>query len=111
MCRILPDQPRRQRRRPGSHPHLIHTRPRRNPQPPQRLRMLFPLTAWPTAPRTSPTRSPAGATWSPNGPAAATERKTKRPGGRYKTRRPGQTARLTPLTTIVFWLMPVPALT
>jgi hypothetical protein len=36
------------------------------------------------------------------------ERKTKRSGGRYKTRKPGETARLTPLTKIVFWLMPIP---
>ena len=36
-------------------------------------------------------------------------RKTKRPHGRYKTRKPGEPARLTPLTKIRFWLMPVPA--
>jgi hypothetical protein len=36
------------------------------------------------------------------------ERKTKRPGGRYKTRKPGETTRLTPLTRIIYWLMPVP---
>jgi hypothetical protein len=45
----------------------------------------------------------------PERPGRRYERKTKRPGGRYKTRKPGQTAPLTPLTTIVFWLMPVPA--
>jgi hypothetical protein len=44
-------------------------------------------------------------------PGRRYERKTKRPGGRYKTRKPGETARLTPLTRIVFWLMPVPDLT
>ena len=44
-------------------------------------------------------------------PGRRYERKTKRPGGRYKTRKPGQTSRLTPLTRVVFWLMPVPALT
>ena len=44
-------------------------------------------------------------------PGRRYERKTKRPGGRYKTRKPGQTSRLTPLTRVVFWLMPAPALT
>jgi hypothetical protein len=44
-------------------------------------------------------------------PGRRHERKTKRPGGRYKTRKPGETTRLTPLTRTVFWLMPVPALT
>ncbi len=33
---------------------------------------------------------------------------TKRAGGRYKTRKPGQSAKLTPLTVIKFWLMPLP---
>jgi hypothetical protein len=37
-------------------------------------------------------------------------RETKRPSGRYKTRKPGQTAGLTPLTVLKFWLMPIPAL-
>ena len=46
----------------------------------------------------------------PERPGRRYERKTKRPGGRYKTARPGQTTRLTPLTRIVFWLMPVPSL-
>ena len=45
----------------------------------------------------------------PRRPGRRYERKTKRPGGRYKTRKPGETTRLTPLTRIVFWLMPVPA--
>lgn len=45
----------------------------------------------------------------PYRPGRRYERKTKRPGGRYKTRKPGETTRLTPLTKIVFWLMPVPA--
>ena len=45
----------------------------------------------------------------PQRPGRRYERKTKRPGGRYKTRKPGQTTRLTPLTRIVFWLMPIPA--
>ncbi len=44
-------------------------------------------------------------------PGCRHERTTKRPGGRYKTRKPGETTRLTPLTRTVFWLMPVPALT
>jgi hypothetical protein len=44
----------------------------------------------------------------PGRPGRRHERKTKRPGGRYKTRKPGETALLTPLTKIVFWLMPVP---
>ena len=48
------------------------------------------------------------ATSCPRRPGRRYERKTKRPGGRYKTRKPGETARLTPLTRIVFWLMPVP---
>ena len=47
----------------------------------------------------------------PERPGRRYERKTKRPGGRYKTRKPGQTARLTPLTKIVFWLLPTPCLT
>jgi hypothetical protein len=47
----------------------------------------------------------------PSRPGRRYERKTKRPGGRYKTRKPGETARLTPLTRIVFWLMPIPSLT
>jgi len=45
----------------------------------------------------------------PRRPGRRYERQTKRPGGRYKTRKPGETARLTPLTKIVFWLIPVPA--
>jgi hypothetical protein len=44
-------------------------------------------------------------------PGRRNEQKTKRPGGRYMTRKPGQTSRLTPLTRVVFWLMPVPTLT
>src|SRR5216683_1129690 len=47
----------------------------------------------------------------PGRPGRRYERKTKRPGGRYKTRKPGETARLTPLTRVVFWLLPVPVLT
>ncbi len=47
----------------------------------------------------------------PRRPGRRYERKTKRPGGRYKTRKPGETTRLTPLTRVVFWLMPVPNLT
>jgi hypothetical protein len=47
----------------------------------------------------------------PARPGRRYERKTKRPGGRYKTRMPGQPARLTPLTRIVFWLMPFSTLT
>ena len=46
----------------------------------------------------------------PERPGRRYERKTKRPGGRYKTAKPGETTRLTPLTRIVFWLMPVPSL-
>ena len=45
----------------------------------------------------------------PRRPGRRYERKTKRPGGRYKTRKPGEATRLTPLTKVVFWLMPVPA--
>ena len=44
----------------------------------------------------------------PARPGRRYERKTKRPGGRYKTRKPGETTRLTPLTRIVFWLLPIP---
>ena len=44
----------------------------------------------------------------PARPGRRYERKTKRPGGRYKTRKPGETTRLTPLTKIVFWRMPIP---
>ncbi len=44
----------------------------------------------------------------PERPCRRYARQTKRPGGRYKTRKPGQTARLTPLTKIKFWLMPGP---
>jgi len=47
----------------------------------------------------------------PHRPGRRYERKTKRPGTRYKTRKPGETTRLTPLTKIVFWLMPVSCLT
>src|SRR4249920_1035651 len=43
-------------------------------------------------------------------PGRRYERKTKRPGGRYKTRKPGETTRLTPLTRIVFWPLTVPLL-
>jgi hypothetical protein len=68
--------------------------------------MLSPLTTSATSLPTSPSRSPAAATSSPDGPAAATNAS---PGGRHKTRKPGDTTRLTPLTRIIFWLMPVPA--
>jgi hypothetical protein len=44
----------------------------------------------------------------PERPGRRYRRETKRPGGRYKTRTPGQTAMLTPLTVIRFWLIPVP---
>ena len=47
----------------------------------------------------------------PARPGRRYERKTRRPGGRYKTRKPGHPARLTPLTRIVFWLMPISTLT
>jgi hypothetical protein len=36
-------------------------------------------------------------------------RETKRAGGRYKTRKPGQSSLLTPLTEIRFWQLPVPS--
>ncbi len=58
---------------------ISFTRPRGNPKPHQRLRMLFPLKAWPPAPKTSPSRSPASATWSPSGPAAATSARPSAP--------------------------------
>ena len=44
----------------------------------------------------------------PGRPGRRYERKTKRPGGRYKTRKPGGATRLAPLTRTVFWLMPIP---
>ena len=44
----------------------------------------------------------------PRRPGRRYARETKRPGGRYKTRKPGQSARLTPLTVIRFWPMPAP---
>jgi hypothetical protein len=43
----------------------------------------------------------------PARPGRRYQRKTKRPGGRYKTRKPGEITRLTPLTKIIFWRMPV----
>ena len=51
-----PDQPRRRRCRDRPRPDLLHPRPRRNPQPHQRLRMLFPLTTSTTSPPTWPSR-------------------------------------------------------
>ena len=63
--------------RPG--PHLLHPRPRRHPQPHQRLRMLFPLTASMTSPPTWPSRSPSPATSSPAAPAAATSARPSAP--------------------------------
>lgn len=44
----------------------------------------------------------------PGRPGRRYARETKRADGRYKTRKPGQSSRLTPLTKISFWLMPVP---
>jgi len=44
----------------------------------------------------------------PERPGRRYKRQTKRPGGRYKSRKPGQPARLTPLTVVRFWLMPTP---
>jgi hypothetical protein len=45
----------------------------------------------------------------PPRPGRRYKRETKRAGGRYKTRQPGKSARLTPLTTIKYWLLPAPA--
>ncbi len=42
----------------------------------------------------------------PERPGRRYKRETKRAGGRYKTRKPGQSSRLKPLTVIKFWLMP-----
>ena len=86
---------------------LLHRRPRGNPQPHQRLRMLFPLRNLTSSPPTWPPRSPHRHLV-PHRPGRRYERKTKRPGGRYKTRKHGEATRLTPLTKVVFWLMPVP---
>ena len=47
----------------------------------------------------------------PGRPGRRFARETKRPGGRYKTRKPGHSSRLTPLTEVRFWPMPVPGLT
>ena len=44
----------------------------------------------------------------PERPGRRYARETKRPGGRYKTRRHGQPSQLTPLTVIKFWPLPVP---
>ena len=44
----------------------------------------------------------------PERPGRRYKRETKRAGGRYKTRKHGQPARLTPLTKINFWLLPAP---
>jgi hypothetical protein len=44
----------------------------------------------------------------PRRPGRRYEHKTKRPGGRYKTRKHGEATRLRPLTKVVFWLMPIP---
>ena len=44
----------------------------------------------------------------PDRPGRRYARETKRPGGRYKTRKHGQSSRLMPLTEIKFWLMPAP---
>ena len=71
--------------------------------------MPFPLTALPTTVADLTFEITFARNLVPRRPGRRYERKTKRPGGRYKTRKPGETARLTPLTKIVFWLMPVPA--
>ena len=92
----------------GPGPHLLYPRPRRDPQPHQRLRMPFPLRPCRDS-RRSRLRDHLRPQSRPGRPGRRYERKTKRPGGRYKTRKPGETAQLTPLTRIVFWLMPVPA--
>ena len=73
--------------------------------------MLFPLTALTTSPPTWPFEITLHRNLVPGRPGRRYERKTKRPGGRYKTRKLGETTRLTPLTRVVFWLLPVPALT
>ncbi len=44
----------------------------------------------------------------PSRPDRRFKRETKRAGGRYKTRKPGESARLTPLTVIKYWRLPVP---
>jgi hypothetical protein len=47
----------------------------------------------------------------PGRPGRRYARETKRSGGRYKTRRHGQSSLLTPLTVIKFWPLPVLTLT
>jgi hypothetical protein len=47
----------------------------------------------------------------PDRPDRRYKRETKRAGGRYTTRRPGEPAQLTPLTVIKFWRLPVSTLT
>ncbi len=44
----------------------------------------------------------------PPRPKRRYKRETKRPGGRYKTRSPGESSRLTPLTKTKFWRLPAP---
>ena len=70
--------------------------------------MLFPLRNLTNSPPTWPPRSPTSRNLVPYRPGRRYERKTKRAGGRYKTRKHGEATRLTPLTKVVFWLMPVP---
>ena len=76
--------------RPGPGPGLLHPRPRRNPEPHQRLRKLFPLTASTTSPPTWPSRSPSPATSYPNAQDAAT---SARPNGPAAGTRPANPAR------------------
>jgi hypothetical protein len=44
----------------------------------------------------------------PHRPDRRYERATLRPNSRYKTRQPGESTTLTPLTKIKLWLLPVP---
>ena len=92
---------------------LLHPRPRReSAAASRRAPVAFPPTALATSPPTWSSRSPSPATSVPQRPGRRYERKTRRPGGRYKTRKPGEPARLTPLTRVVFWLdVPMPGLT
>jgi hypothetical protein len=72
---------------------LLHPRPRRDPQPHQRLRMLFPLSTSTTSPPTWPSRSPSTATSSPGGPAAATNARPSAPAASTRpATRPGRPA-------------------
>ena len=87
---------------------LLHRRPRGDPAPHQRLRDPFPPQELDQAVGDLAFEITCKRNLVGERPGRRYERKTKRPGGRYKTRNPARPARLTPLTRVVFWLMPAP---